>query len=102
MVDKWIEKIGQLKFDIKHRASKKIPQEDCLWRVNTEDDEQKAFINAIAIDAEQDNTDYASQGWQLEKLQRIKLLDSQQTDNLLKEVYSWVLKKTTGVTTDVK
>ena len=45
------------------------------------------------MDAEQDNTDYGSQAWQSEKLQRIKLRDSEQNDKLLKEVYSGVLNK---------
>ena len=35
---------------------------------------------------EQDNTDYVSRGWQLHRLQGVKLLDSQQSDKLLKEL----------------
>ena len=69
---------GQFNFDIKHRAGKKIPHADCLSHKNTGDDEQTAFLNAIAMDAEQDNTNYDSRGWQLDKLQKIKLRDSQQ------------------------
>ena len=38
--------------------------------------------------AEQDNTDYGSRVWQLDKLQKLKLRDSQQNDKLLKGVYS--------------
>ena len=56
MVSRWIEKLGQFTFDIKHRAGKIIPHTDCLSRINTEDDEQTAFVNAIAMDAKQDNT----------------------------------------------
>ena len=93
MVARWIEKIGQFNSDINHRAGKKIPQADSLSRINTEDDKQTAFVSAIAIDAEQDNTNYGSRGWQLDKLQRVKLRVSQQTDKLTKEVYSWVLNK---------
>ena len=48
--------------------------------------EQTTFVNGIAIDAEQDNTDYGSRGWQLENLQRVQLRGSQQNDKLLKEV----------------
>ena len=91
MVARWIEKLGQFNFDIKLRARKKIPQADCLSRINTEDEEQTAFVNAIALDVDQDDTDYSSRGWQLHKLQRVKLRDSQQSDNILKEVYSWVI-----------
>ena len=54
---------------------------------------QLTFINAIPIDAEQDNTHYVSRGWQFDKLQRVKLRDLQQNDKLFKEVYSWVLNK---------
>ena len=93
MVARWIEKLGQFNFDIKHRAGKKIPHADCLSRINTEDEEQKAFVNAIALDVEQDDTNYNSRGWQLHKLQRVKLRDSQQNDNILKEVYPWVINK---------
>ena len=71
MVAGWIEKLGQFNFDIKHRAGKKIPHADCVSRINTEDDEQTAFVNAIAIDAEQDNNDYGSRGWQLGNLRRM-------------------------------
>ena len=71
MVAGWIEKLGQFNFDIKLRAGKKIPHADCLSRINTEDDEQTAFVNAIAIDAEQDNNDYGSRGWQLGNLRRM-------------------------------
>ena len=68
MFARWIEKLGQFNFDIKHIAGKIIPHADCLSRKNTEDDEQTAFVNIIAIDAEQDNTDYGSRGWLLDKL----------------------------------
>ena len=87
------KKPGQLNFDIKHRAGKKTPHADCLSRINTEDEEQIVFINAIALEVEQDDTDYSSRGWQLHKLQRVKLRDSQQSDTILKKVYSWVINK---------
>ena len=93
MVVKWIEKLGQSIFDIKHRAGKKIPHADCLSRINTEDKEQTAFVNSIALDVEQDDTDYSSRGWRLHKLHRVKLRDSQQSDNTLKKVYSRVINK---------
>ena len=80
-------------FDIKHRAGKKIPHADCISRINTEDEDQTAFDNAIALDVEQDDTDSSSRGWQLNKLQRVKVRDSQQSDNTLKEVDSWVINK---------
>ena len=79
MVARWIEKLGQFNFDIKHRARKKIPHADCLLRINTEDEEQTAFVNAIALDVEKDDTDYNSRGRQLHKLQRVKLRDWQQS-----------------------
>ena len=69
MVARWIEKLGQFNFDIKHRAGKKIPHADCLSRINTEDDEETAFISAISIEAEQYKTNYDSRGGQLDKLQ---------------------------------
>ena len=93
MVSRWIEKLGQFNFDIKHRVGKQIPHADCLSRINTQDEEQTVFVNAIALDVEQDDTDYSSRGWQLQKLQRVKLRDSQQSDKILKEVYSWVINK---------
>ena len=67
MVERWMDKIGQINFDIKHRAGKKIPHADFLSRLNTEADEQRAFLNAMVMDAEQDNTDYRSRVWQLDK-----------------------------------
>ena len=54
MVARWIEKLGQFNSDIKHRAGKKIPHADCLSPINTEDEDQTAFVNAIALDVEQD------------------------------------------------
>ena len=62
MVARWIEKLGQFNFDIKHRAGKKIPHADCLSRINTEDEEQTAFVNTIALDVEQGDDDYSSPG----------------------------------------
>ena len=95
-----IEKLGQFNSDIKHRAGKHA---DCLSPLNTEKDKLTAFVNAIAMDAEQDNTNYSSRGWQFDKLQRVKLRDLQQNDKLLKQVYSSVLnKKRTGSTTNEK
>ena len=88
MVARWIDEPGQFDFDINHRAGKKIPHADSLSRINIEDDEQTAFVNAIVIDAEQDSINYGSRGLQLDKLQRVKLRDLQQNDKLLEEVYS--------------
>ena len=88
MVARWIEKSGQINFDIRHRAGKKILLADIMSRMITEDDEPTAFVNASAITADQSNTIYGSRGWQLDKLQKIELQDSQQNDNVLKEVYS--------------
>ena len=56
----------------------------------------------IALDVEQDDTDYSSRGWQLHKLQRVKLRDSQQSDNILNEVYSWVINKKNRTTAKEK
>ena len=69
MVARWIEKLGQFNFDNKHRAGKKIPHADCLSHIKTEDEEQIAFVNANALDVEQDDTNYSSRGWHLHKLQ---------------------------------
>ena len=80
----------------------KIPHTGCLSRINTEDDDQTAFVKAIATDAEQDNINEGSQGWQLDKLQRVKLQDSKQIDILLKELYSWVLFKTKSEPRQIK
>ena len=92
MVARRIEKLGKLVFDIKHRAGKKTPHADCLSRINTEDEDQTAFVNAFALDVEQVDTNYSSRGWPLRK-QRVKLRDSQRSDNILIEVYSWVINK---------
>ena len=54
---------------------------------------KQLFFSAIAMKAEQDNTDYGSRGWQIEKLQRVKLRDLQPNNLLLKEVCSWVLNE---------
>ena len=86
-------KTKNFNYDIKHRAGKKIPHKDSLSQKNPEDDEQTALVNAIAMYKQQDNTDFGSRRWQLDKLQRQKLRDSQQNDKLFKEVYSWVLNK---------
>ena len=61
--------------------------------MNTKDDEQTAFVNAIAMDVKQVSTNYASRVCRLNKLQIIKLRDSQQNYNQLKEVFSLVQNK---------
>ena len=93
MVAIWIEKLGQFNFDLKHGAGKKIPHADRLSCINTEDEDQTTFGKAIALDVEQDVTNYSSRDWQLSKLQRVKLRDLQQSDNIPKEVYSRVINK---------
>ena len=93
MVAIWIEKLWQFNFDLKHRAGKKIPHADRLSCRNTEDEDQTTFGKAIALDVGQDVTNYSSRGWQLPKLKRVKLQDLQQSDNILKEVYSRVINK---------
>ena len=45
------------------------------------------------MNEEQDNNDYVSRGWQLHRLQGVKLLDSQQSDKLLKDLYFWITNK---------
>ena len=42
------------------------------------------------MDAEQENIDYNSGGWQLYKPQKVKLRGSQQSDKQHKHAYSWV------------
>ena len=54
------------------------------------------------MNAEKDKTEYGSRGWQLDKLQIVKLRESQQKDNLHIEVYSWVLTKKIGITANEK
>ena len=46
-----IQKLGQVNFAIKHRTGTKTPNANCLLCINTEYDEQTAFIFAIAPDA---------------------------------------------------
>ena len=54
------------------------------------------------MNGEQNNTDYVSRGWQLHKLQRVKMRESKQCDKLLKEIYSWVNNKRTRITANEK
>ena len=68
MVTRRIEKFRQFIFNIEHRAGTKIPQADCLSRINTEDYELTAFVNAIAADAEENSNHCGGRGWQLDKL----------------------------------
>ena len=72
MMDK---KLGQFNFENKHRAGRKIPHADCALRINTEYDEQRAFVNPNAMAAEQNNANDGSRVWQLDKLQRVKMRD---------------------------
>ena len=92
MVARWREKLGQFNLDIRHRASTKIRYSDCLSRKNIED-EKTAFVKSIAIAAVQSNTDYCSRGWQIDKLQRVKLRDLQQNDKVVKNEHSWFLNR---------
>ena len=39
MIARWLEKLGQFQFEIKHEAGKKIPHADCLSRVLTTTEE---------------------------------------------------------------
>ena len=88
MVARWIEELGQFFLTSSIEQAKKIAYADNLSLINTEDDEQTAFVNAIAKAADQDNTDYGSRVWHLDKSQRVTLRDSQQSDKVLKDGYS--------------
>ena len=72
MVATWIEKIGQLFWK---SSRQKILYANCLSRRDIQVDEQVDSVKAIAMNAEQDNTNYGSRGWQLDKLQRVKPQD---------------------------
>ena len=56
MTARWIVKLGEFYFDIKHKAGKKVPYAHMLTVCYAKDDEQTALVNAIVTDAEQDNT----------------------------------------------
>ena len=58
-----------------HQAGKKTLHANCLSRRDIQVDEQVDSVKAIAMNAEQDNTNYGSRGWQLDKLQRVKPQD---------------------------
>ena len=83
-VARWIN-LGNLTLRSSIEQAKKL-HADCLSRMNTEDNEQRAFVSGIAMEAGQENTDHGSRSCQLDKLQRVKLRDSQRFDKLLKEV----------------
>ena len=53
MVARWIEKLGQFNFEIKHRAGKSIPHADCLLRVSATGDETRQIINALVVNGKE-------------------------------------------------
>ena len=52
---RWIEKLGQFDFEIKHEAGKKIPHADCLSRVPQTEDQVKDCDQVNQINTEEKN-----------------------------------------------
>ena len=52
---RWIEKLGQFDFEIKHEAGKKIPHADCLTRVPQTEDQVKDCDQVNQINTEEKN-----------------------------------------------
>ena len=50
MIARWLEKLGQFDFTIKHSAGKDIPHADCLSRVQPEEEDTAAFIAALTFE----------------------------------------------------
>ena len=80
MVARWIEVLGNLNLISSKEQAKKTHLLTFLSRINTEDDEQTAFVFNIVMDAEQYSTNSGSLGWQLQKVQRVKLQDLEQNE----------------------
>ena len=52
---RWIEKLGQFDFEVKHEAGKKIPHADCLSRVSQTQDQVKDCDQVNQINTEEKN-----------------------------------------------
>ena len=55
LLARWIEKLGQFDFEIKHEAGKKIPNADCLSRVPQTEDQVKDCDRMNQINTEEKN-----------------------------------------------
>ena len=55
LLARWIEKLGQFDFEIKHEAGKKIPHADCLSRVPQTEDQVKDRNQVNQINTEEKN-----------------------------------------------
>ena len=55
LLARWIDKLGQFDFEIKHEAGKKIPHADCLSRVPQTEDQVKDFDRVNQINTEGKN-----------------------------------------------
>ena len=86
MIARRLEKLGQLKFEIKHKAVKKIPNEDCLSGLPTTTEE---VVNQIRKTTDVTNTicEQALKTPNLE-LQRVQL-----KSNEIRMTKSWVQSK---------
>ena len=52
---RWIEKLGQFDFEIKHEAGKKIPHADCLSRVPQTEEQVKNYDQVNQVNTEDKN-----------------------------------------------
>ena len=55
LLARWIEKLGQFDFEIKHEAGQKIPHADCLSRVPQTEDQIKDCDQVNQINTEEKN-----------------------------------------------
>ena len=68
LLARWIEKLGQFDFEIKHEAEKKITHADCLSRVPQTEDQVKDCDQVNQINTEENNIWSIGQGKSVEQL----------------------------------
>ena len=86
MVARWIEKLGQFNFEIKHRAGKSIPHADCLSRVSATEDETRQIINALVVNPKEGSLAVNNIWTELSTTERKIIRESQKKDKVVKTV----------------
>ena len=93
MVARWLEKLGQFDFEIKHKAGRSIPHADCLSRVLPEE-EDPITVYVAALTENTTMEEHPANPWMLiQNTDRNSMQMKQHEDNNIKKVLKWIEEK---------
>ena len=93
IVARWLEKLGQFDFEIKHKAGRSIPHAACLSRLLPEE-ENPITVYVAALTENTTMEELLANPWMLlQNTDRNSMQMKQHEDNNIKKVLKWIEEK---------